>query len=203
MTNRRAIQRAATREANTVTHQESTTSMLATATPSTSQSSRNHRIGVAMSRLRAKGCRSFWNVNRDLSGKGGSALPAVGGEGIRNSAKRTGRPAIIYAARVLSHRNCVAARSVVLGIRPEQNPQMLARLDQGGSCLARAGVEPPVVSEEPGEARAAGARGGLAVEQGGKQAECVDELAHRCAGLRVRRRRQQKLEPGHTALGQS
>src|ERR1700761_6949661 len=99
MTNRRAIQSAATREANTLTHQESTTSMLATATPSTSQSSRNHRIGVAMPRSSAKGCSSFWNLNRDLSGGGGSALPAVGGEGIKDSARITGRSSIIYAAQ--------------------------------------------------------------------------------------------------------
>jgi hypothetical protein len=80
---------------------------------------------------------------------------------------------------------------------------MFARLDQGGGRLARAGVEPPVVSEQPGEARAAGPCGRLAIEQGREQAKCVDELAHGRADLQIRRRRQQKLEPGYTALGQA
>ena len=59
MTNRRAIHSAATKDANTFTHQASTTSKLAIDTPSTSQSSKNQMIGVAMPRSIVNGCSNF------------------------------------------------------------------------------------------------------------------------------------------------
>jgi hypothetical protein len=59
MTNNRAIHRAATKEAKTLIHQDSTTNKLAIATPSTSQSSKNQMTGVATPGLTAKGCSNF------------------------------------------------------------------------------------------------------------------------------------------------
>src|SRR5271165_100357 len=87
MTNRRAIQRAATREANTLTHNASTMSRLPMAIPSTNQSSKNQTIGAAMRRSTANGCNSFWNLNRDLSGAGASRASDSGikGVGTQNS----------------------------------------------------------------------------------------------------------------------
>src|ERR1700675_736008 len=104
MTNKRAIHRAATSEANIFTHQESTKKRLAMATPSTSQSSKNQMIGVATPRVAAKGCSNFWNLKRDLST--GSGLTAgdsgidgnSGGKGVgtRNSGVRVKQAARHY-----------------------------------------------------------------------------------------------------------
>src|ERR1700677_5166296 len=73
MTNRRAIHSAATSDANTFTHQASTTSKLAMDTPSTSQSSKNQMRGVAMLRSMVNGCSIFWNLKRDFSAAGAAA----------------------------------------------------------------------------------------------------------------------------------
>ena len=78
MTNKRAIHSAATKEAKTLTHQDSTTSKLAIATPNTSQSSKNQITGVATPGLTAKGCNNFWNLKRDLSAGNGAAASGVG-----------------------------------------------------------------------------------------------------------------------------
>src|ERR1039458_6834850 len=53
------------------------------ATISTSQSSRNHTMGVANPRVVVKGCSSFWSLNRDLSSAGEPAVPPEGVEGVR------------------------------------------------------------------------------------------------------------------------
>ena len=112
------------------------------------------------------------------------------------------RPPIIYACegRLTEY---VEIRSVRIGIRPEQHPEMLAGFDQRGGRLARAGIEPPVMREQPGEPGAARTSGRLAVEQCGKQPQRIDELAHRGAGLGVGRRREQKLQPRDAALGET
>src|SRR5580692_8083182 len=81
MTNNRAIHSAATSEAKTLIHQDSTTSKLAMATPSTSQSSKNQMTGVATPGFTAKGCSNFWNLKRDLSGGRGAAGSILGLEG--------------------------------------------------------------------------------------------------------------------------
>ena len=54
-----AIHSAATSEANTLIQRDSTTRSVAIAVPITSQSSRNQRIGVTMSRSTVKGWSSF------------------------------------------------------------------------------------------------------------------------------------------------
>src|ERR1700683_347359 len=82
MTNRRAIQSEATSEANTLTHHASTTSKLPMATPSTSQSKKNHTMGVAMPGCSVNGCNSFWNLNRDLSGASAATASVLGVEGV-------------------------------------------------------------------------------------------------------------------------
>ncbi len=68
MTNRRAIHSAATSEANTLTHHASTTSRLAIATPSTSQSSKNQMIGVAMPRSMRERLQQFLKFEARLIG---------------------------------------------------------------------------------------------------------------------------------------
>src|SRR5476649_2134896 len=80
MTNNRAIHSAATSEAKTLTHQDSTTSKLAIAAPRTSQSSKNQITGVATPGFTAKGCSSFWKRKRDLSTGNGAAVSGVGRE---------------------------------------------------------------------------------------------------------------------------
>src|ERR1700730_13626221 len=82
MTNRRAIHSAATREAKTFTHRDSTMSRRAMATPSTNQSSTNHVTGVATPRPTVNGCSSFWNVKRDLSTGGGWGAAFGSGVGV-------------------------------------------------------------------------------------------------------------------------
>src|SRR5208282_3431570 len=108
MTNRRAIHSADTSEAKTFTHHASTTSRLAIATPSTSQSSKNHTMGVAMPRSSVKGCSSFWNLNRDLSGGGADTTSVGGGEGVRiqtpAARRRTQHYTLIHGAHI---GNCV------------------------------------------------------------------------------------------------
>src|SRR6201985_3429027 len=78
MTKSRAIQSAATSEAKTLTHQASTTSKLASETPSTSQSSRNQMTGATTPGSTANGCSNFWNRKRDLSGGRGAAASVLG-----------------------------------------------------------------------------------------------------------------------------
>src|SRR5882672_844387 len=74
ITNRRAIHRAATSDANTFTHHASTNSKLAIDTPSTSQSSRNQMIGAATPRSIVNGCSNFCSLKRDLSGEDAASV---------------------------------------------------------------------------------------------------------------------------------
>src|ERR1019366_1926347 len=66
ITNSRAIHSAATNDANTLTHQDSTIRRLAIATPSTSQSRKNQTIGATRARSPANGCSSLVNLRRTL-----------------------------------------------------------------------------------------------------------------------------------------
>jgi len=86
---KRQIHSAATSEANIFTARKSTISRLAIAAPSTSQSSRNQRKGVAMARFAANGCSIVRQVRRERSATGdagesakdGTAESAAGGTG--------------------------------------------------------------------------------------------------------------------------
>src|SRR3984885_7429459 len=82
MTNRRAIHSAATSDAKTFTHQASTNSKLGMDPPSTSQSSKNQMMGVAMRRSMVNGCSIFWNLKRDFSEAGAAAASVSGVEGV-------------------------------------------------------------------------------------------------------------------------
>ena len=66
---------------------------------------------------------------------------------------------------------------------------MLAGLDQGRGSLAGAGIQSPIMGEQPGQPGTARTRRGFAVEQGRKQAQGIDEFAHR-------RRATGRLAPG-------
>src|ERR1700722_15010305 len=85
MTNRRAIHRAAPSDAKIFPPQASTKSKLAMDPPSTSQSSKNQMMGVAMRRSMVNGCSIFWNLKRDFSAAGAASasVSGVGGDCIQ------------------------------------------------------------------------------------------------------------------------
>ena len=151
ITNSRAIHSAATSEANTLTHQASTTNRLAIAAPSTSQSRKNQTMGTAMARSTVNGCSIFWNLKRDLSatGPGASTISgsSVEGDCIQDSGQDAkGKPSIIRLPWRLSTRTWMTAarwtapctrrlaRAVPLGtspparsIRPSRRPARAVR----------------------------------------------------------------------------
>jgi len=79
---------------------------------------------------------------------------------------------------------------------------VLAGLDQGRGGLSRARIEPPIVSQEPGEPGSPGTGGRLTVEKRREKPQGVDEFTHCRSGRGVWRRGQEQLEPGHAALGE-
>ena len=79
---------------------------------------------------------------------------------------------------------------------------MLAGLDEGRGGLSGTCIEPPIVSQEPGEPSSPGTGGRLAVEKRREKPQGVDEFTHCRSGWGVWRRGQEQLEPGHTALGE-